>query len=200
MTGLLNHTDDSLLRLATAGREDAFVELYRRKQGQIYKFALHMSGSAPVAEEVTQEVFMSLIRNADGFDAERGSLTGYLYGIARNHVLRALERDRAYVAMEDDVVVVSTAETPLGDLTRTETIESVRQAVLCLPGNYREVVVLCELQDVSYGETAEILGCAIGTVRSRLHRGRALLLAKLRPAQDVEETDAATVKSARCFA
>jgi RNA polymerase sigma-70 factor (ECF subfamily) len=94
----------------------------------------------------------------------------------------------------------STEMCPLEDLTRAETIESVRKAVLSLPPKYREVVVLCELQDVSYGETAEILGCAIGTVRSRLHRARALLLAKLRPATNVEETGSATVKSARCFA
>jgi len=89
---------------------------------------------------------------------------------------------------------------PLDDLTRAETIESVRRAVLSLPSKYREVVVLCELQDISYGETAEILGCAIGTVRSRLHRARALLLAKLRPAAEAEEQNSATVKSARCFA
>jgi RNA polymerase sigma-70 factor (ECF subfamily) len=89
---------------------------------------------------------------------------------------------------------------PLEDLTRAETIESVRKAVLSLPAKYREVVVLCELQDVSYVETAEILGCAIGTVRSRLHRARALLLAKLRPVGEFEEAGSATVKSARCFA
>jgi RNA polymerase sigma-70 factor (ECF subfamily) len=89
---------------------------------------------------------------------------------------------------------------PLEDLTRAETIESVRKAVLSLPPKYREVVVLCELQDLSYVETAEILDCAIGTIRSRLHRARALLLEKLRPAAEVEETGAATVKSARCFA
>ena len=87
----------------------------------------------------------------------------------------------------------------LEDLTRAETIEAVRKAILSLPAKYREVVVLCELQDVSYEETAEILGCAIGTVRSRLHRARALLFAKLRPA-DVEDADSATAKSARCFA
>ena len=182
MTGLLNHTDDSLLRLASDGREDAFVELYRRRQGQIYKFALHMCGSAPVAEEVTQEVFMSVIRNANGFDPGRGSVAAYLYGIARNHVLRALERDRAYVPMEDDVVVISGAETPLGDLTRTETIESVRQAVLSLPGNYREVVVLCDLQEMNYAEAAAMLDVPVGTVRSRLSRARAMLVEKLRTA------------------
>lgn len=179
MTGFLNQTDDSLLRLATGGQEDAFVELYRRRQTQIYKFALHMSGSAAVAEEVTQEVFMSLIRNANGFDAARGSLAGYLYGIARNHVLRMLERDRPYVAIEDDTPV-STGETPLGDLTRSETIESVRQAVLSLPPNYREAVVLCDLQEISYADAAGLLDVPVGTVRSRLSRGRAMLVDKLR--------------------
>jgi len=179
MTSFLNHTDDSLLRLATDGQEEAFVELYRRRQTQIYKFALHMSGSAIVAEEVTQEVFMSLIRNAAGFDAARGPLAGYLYGIARKQVLRMLERDRAYVAIEDDFVA-STAETPLGDLTRSEAIESVRQAVLNLPPNYREVVVLCDLQEISYAEAAGLLDVPVGTIRSRLSRGRAMLADKLR--------------------
>jgi RNA polymerase sigma-70 factor (ECF subfamily) len=89
---------------------------------------------------------------------------------------------------------------PLDDLVQAETIELVRKAVLSLPAKYREVVVLCELQDVSYGEAAEVLGCAIGTVRSRLHRARALLLAKLRPAEQLEDPASATLKSARCFA
>ena len=103
---------------------------------------------------------------------------------------------------EDDIPMLQASGDlcPLEDLTRAETIESVRKAVLSLPAKYREVVVLCELQDVSYGETAEILGCAIGTVRSRLHRARALLLAKLRPVGEFEEASSATVKSARCFA
>ncbi len=89
---------------------------------------------------------------------------------------------------------------PLDDLTRAETIETVRRAILSLPERYREVVVLCELQEMSYGETAEILGCALGTVRSRLHRARALLLAKLRPEQESEDASSASVKSERCFA
>jgi RNA polymerase sigma-70 factor (ECF subfamily) len=180
MTGFPDQTDDSLLRLATAGHEEAFVELYRRRQMQIYKFALHMSGSSAVAEEVTQEVFMSLIRSAEGFDAGRGSLAAYLYGIARNHVRRMLERDRAYVAMEEGDTVASNDETPLGDLTRSETIESVRQAVLSLPPNYRETVVLCDLQELSYADAAGLLHVPVGTVRSRLSRGRAMLVDKLR--------------------
>ena len=66
------------------------------------------------------------------------------------------------------------------DPVRNETIGRVRQAVLSLPANYREVVVLCDLQEMSYEEAAAALRCAIGTVRSRLHRGRSLLMEKLR--------------------
>ena len=89
---------------------------------------------------------------------------------------------------------------PLEDLTKAEMIDNVRRAVLSLPERYREVVVLCELQELSYGETAEILGCAIGTVRSRLHRARGLLLAKLRPNKEAEMLSSAAAESARCFA
>ncbi len=185
MTRFSNQSDGSLLHLAATGDEEAFVELYHRRQAPVYRFALHMSGSASMAEEVTQEVFMTLIRNTAGFDASRGPLAAYLYGIARNHVLRSIERDRPYVAIDNDTVL-TTGETPLGDLTRTEAIESVRQAVLSLPASYREAVVLCDLQEMSYADAAGVMAVPVGTVRSRLNRGRALLVEKLR------------VSSARC--
>lgn len=198
--------DSELLQLMLAGDEEAFALLYRRRQSGIYRFALQMSGSKSIAEDVTQEVFLFLMREGHVFDPAKGALSAFLFGVARNHVLRRLRVEHLLAPLGDDsddeatFSQPSTDMCPLEDLTRAETIESVRKAVLSLPAKYREVVVLCELQDVSYGETAEILGCAIGTVRSRLHRARALLLAKLRPANDVEETGSATVKSARCFA
>jgi RNA polymerase sigma-70 factor, ECF subfamily len=198
--------DNDLLRLMLAGDEDAFSALYRRRQGSVYRFALQMSGSRWIAEDVTQEVFLFLMREGHVFDDSKGTVGAFLLGVARVHVRRRLRAEHRLEPLGDDsddddlFTQPATDVCPLEDLTRAETIESVRKAVLSLPPKYREVVVLCELQDVSYGETAEILGCAIGTVRSRLHRGRALLLAKLRPAADLEETDAATVKSTRCFA
>jgi len=198
--------DCELLRSMLAGDEEALTVLYRRRQGAIYRFALQMSGSKTIAEDVTQEVFLFLMREGHLFDPARGSVSAFLFGVARNHVLRRLRVEQHLAPIgdefDDDVpsLHASTEICPLDDLTRAETIESVRKAVLSLPSKYREVVVLCELQDISYGETAEILGCAIGTVRSRLHRARALLLAKLRPASEIEEADSATVKSARCFA
>lgn len=198
--------DFELLRSMLAGDEEALALLYRRRQGGIYRFALQMSGSKTIAEDVTQEVFLFLMRDGHSFDPAKGSVSAFLLGVARNYVLRRLRVEHQLAPLEDEFdddvphPHASSDICPLEDLTRAETIESVRKAVLSLPSKYREVVVLCELQDISYGETAEILGCAIGTVRSRLHRARALLLTKLRPAAESEELDSATVKSARCFA
>jgi len=176
--------DIDLLQRALAGDEESFTALYRRRQGSVYRFALQMSGRSSVAEEVTQEVFLAMIREAGRFDPGRGSLMAYLYGIARNHVLRCLERDRLYVSMADEPDGESAQwtakEDTLGDLTRGETIESVRQAVLSLPANFREVVVLCDLHEMSYADAAAALDCAVGTVRSRLHRARGMLLEKMK--------------------
>jgi RNA polymerase sigma-70 factor (ECF subfamily) len=199
-------SDHELLRSMLAGDEEALALLYRRRQGGVYRFALQMSGSKGIAEDVTQEVFLFLMREGQVFDPARGSVSAFLFGVARNHVLRRLRVEHALAPLGDEgdddfpALHASADLCPLEDLTRAETIESVRKAVLSLPPKYREVVVLCELQDISYGETAEILGCAIGTVRSRLHRARALLLAKLKPVVEVEDATAATVKPARCFA
>jgi RNA polymerase sigma-70 factor (ECF subfamily) len=201
-----NSSDSELLQAMRAGDEASLAELYRRRQPGIYRFALQMCGSQELAEDITQEVFMVLMREAHTFDPARGSLSAFLMGIARHHVLRRLQRERFYVSMNESSDTYSlsnqllvTAVSPLDEMSRTEAIEAVRRAVLALPERYREVVVLCDLQEMSYGETAEILGCAIGTVRSRLHRARALLLRKLRPAREQDAASAA-VKSTRCFA
>ncbi|HEY6403914.1 MAG TPA: RNA polymerase sigma factor [Blastocatellia bacterium] len=186
-------SDDELLALLRAGDEGAFLTLYHRRQGGIYRFALRMSGSETVAEDVTQEVFMTLAQGNDNYDSSRGSFSAYLYGVARNQALRRLEKDRflspIYEYEEEEGRESPTPESlmtlnnPLGDLTRKEMIASVRQAVLALPAHYREVVVLCDLHEMSYAEASAALGCAVGTVRSRLSRGRALLVEKLRAYQ-----------------
>ena len=177
-------TDYNLLIRLRKGDELAFVELYRKRQGALYRFALHMSGSASLAEDITQEVFLALLRPECGFDPARGTLSGYLYGIARKLVLRHMERGRADVALETEseeaaFPELSVDEDVLARLTHREGIEALRRAVVTLPRRYREVVVLCDLEEVDYAEAAVILACPIGTVRSRLHRARALLLDKL---------------------
>ena len=177
-------TDDELLALMRSGHEQGFVALYRRRQGAIYRFALQMSGSPAVAEDITQEVFLTLIRDGCGFDPQRGTLSGYLFGIARKLVLRHLERGRSDVALDAEGESsawpeLAVNDDPLADLTHREGVAALRRAVSALPRRYREVVVLCDLEEVDYADAARILGCPIGTVRSRLHRARALLLEKL---------------------
>jgi RNA polymerase sigma-70 factor (ECF subfamily) len=194
-------SDDELLALLRAGDEGAFLTLYHRRQGGVYRFALRMSGSEAVAEDVTQEVFMMLARGDDHYDSSRGSFSAYLFGAARNQVLRRLEKDRFLSPIYEDEEAGASAppgnlitfDDPLRDLTRKETITSVRQAVLALPAHYREVVVLCDLQEMSYADASVALGCPVGTIRSRLSRARALLVEKLRACQEVETGQAGAV-------
>jgi RNA polymerase sigma-70 factor, ECF subfamily len=178
-------SDGDLLRLISNGDEGAFLAFYRRHQGPVYRFALRMSGKTEIADEVTQDVFMAVMGSAKQYDAKRGSAPAYLIGVARNFVLRCLERERHYITLLDDPESEhagrhSGEQDVLTGLTRDERIESLRKAVLTLPPAYREAVVLCDLHEMDYAEAAGVLGCAIGTIRSRLHRARALLLEKMR--------------------
>src|ERR1041384_2939559 len=189
MSASLQNTDEELLRLALAGDEAAFTLLYRRRQGAVYRFAWQMCGSESVAEDVTQEVFMVLVREGGRFDPARGTLAAYLYGIARRQV-----KERAFVELTSDEENATdehlvAPHDPLGELTRRETVEAVRQAVLALPAHYREVVVLCELHELSYAEAAEVLACALGTVRSRLARARMMLGERLRSLHSSNSTE-----------
>ncbi len=178
-------SDHDLLKRMLAGEEDAFTALYRRRQAAVYRFALQMTGNVVIAEDVTQEVFMELIEHGQRFDPSRGALASFLYGVARNMVLRRIEKDRAptresaHETGRDPIEECAGEEDVLADLTRRETIEQVRRAVLSLPPVYREAVVLCDLQDVSYEDAAQALDCPVGTVRSRLNRGRSMLAQKL---------------------
>jgi RNA polymerase sigma-70 factor (ECF subfamily) len=204
MAGLTEIRDEQLLRMMQAGDEDAFTTLYRRRQGGIYRFVLGISGSAPLAEDVTQEVFMALIRDHRGYDPSRGSLAAYLLGMARHHALRFLKRDRTYVSMEEgsrdsQELGPLAREDPHSAMSRRETIHSVQRAILSLPAHYREAVVLCDLNEMSYEDAASVLGCSVGTVRSRLHRGRALLIQKLTGGDKVEAGNEA-IDPNRCLA
>jgi RNA polymerase sigma-70 factor (ECF subfamily) len=183
--------DDVLLRRSAKGDEEAFTELYRRHQAPLYRFALRMSGNVWAAEEIVQDAFMTLIREPKKFDPERGALRSFLYGITRNRVMKHLERaprELLHEELDEDTVgqrgLGFEAMTPAEWAEVRERREQVRAAVLKLPVEFREAVVLCGLEELSYEEAARLLDCPVGTIRSRLHRGRALLLAKLEMLRD----------------
>jgi RNA polymerase sigma-70 factor (ECF subfamily) len=172
----------------TAGDEEAFAGLYRRYQRRVFRFALLMSGCPAAADDVTQEVFLALLRESNQYDPSRGALLTYLYGIARKQVLRAVERNRTLTQLANEadegepapIRHLISQENPLSELTRSEVAAAVRQAVLALPARYREVIVLCDFEEMSYAEAADALDCSVGTISSRLNRARALLARRLR--------------------
>jgi RNA polymerase sigma-70 factor (ECF subfamily) len=174
-------SDVDLMRRTAAGDRGAFETLYRTHQATVYRFARLMTGSTTIAEDVVQEVFLALMRDASRYDPARASLTTYLYGSARHHTRRRLLRDRLLVRLDDqaDLCLSSSSATVADELIRQRDVQHLRRAIVRLPARYREVIVLCDLQDVSYADAAQALGCAIGTVRSRLHRARHLLADKL---------------------
>ena len=199
-------SDEVMVELLRRGDEEAFSSVYKQHQARLYRFAYHMSSSHSIAEETIQETFLTLIRQPDRFDPARGSLSAFLFGIARNHVLRALERDRRFEPLDaepaangangsggsaahDRAIEGEDSVGALAHLERHERIESVRRAVLSLPTVYREVVVLCDLEQRSYADAAARLECPVGTVRSRLNRARGLLLAKLGTSHDTLENE-----------
>jgi RNA polymerase sigma-70 factor (ECF subfamily) len=184
--------DDVLLRRAAKGDEEAFALLYRRHQAALYRFALRMTGNTWAAEEIVQDVFMTLMRVPKKYDSTRGTLGGFLYGIARNRVMKHLERLPREISLEEknedgsgSGIVLQDTSTPATQAEKRERADHVRAAVLDLPPDFREAVVLCELEELSYEEAAQTVGCPIGTIRSRLHRGRALLMARLEMLRDL---------------
>ncbi len=191
--------------------EQAFLDLYDCHRLNVYRFLMHMTGSVAVAEDLTQGVFVAIL-DAIGsgtigqFDPGKGTLEGYLLGIARNLAREEHRKTHRLVALE------SVFETPEWNrlldrfcresqtqdaetlLAAQADLKLLYSAILDLPHPYRETVVLCSLQEKSYQDAAAILQCSAGTVASRLHRAKALLAAKMqRPA--VNEVNASATRT-----
>jgi RNA polymerase sigma-70 factor (ECF subfamily) len=175
---LTQQTDEELFRLMKKGNRQAFAELYERREPTLYRYALHMTGSTASAEEVAQEVFVQLMAANTRFDETRGSLEGWMYGVARN-LVRVLRRKGAGAVPGEPVEQVF-EHNILGSLIDSETVAALHAAIRELPDGYREAVVLCDLEERNYDEAARLTGCPVGTIRSRLHRARGLLAAKLK--------------------
>jgi RNA polymerase sigma-70 factor (ECF subfamily) len=190
MTIATDTPDSELLRQARSGKAQAFNTLYRRHQGPLYRYALLRCGSPDTAADIVQEAFMGLLTGKLQFDPLRGQLQHFLFGVARNLALRhapARERLLPVPDDEDDAEpeLASDEAEPLARLLENETAEEVRRALSQLAPHYRDVVILYEIHDLSYLEIANVCQVDIGTVRSRLSRGRAALakrLAAWRPA------------------
>ena len=181
--------DAGLIALARRGDAVAFSRLFAGFERPIFRYAAHMCGR-DAADDIVQETFLAVLKSPSaslgasrGYDPQKGSVGNYLFGIARHCVLKRLSnREIATFELDEDSerrACSDESPTVLDSLSREETIQAVRAAIASLPAAYREAVVLCELQEMSYADAASVAQCPVGTVRSRLHRAKALLTAKL---------------------
>lgn len=198
MTSTTEQLDTELLRQVHAGQAEAFTALYRRHQGPLYRYALLRCGSGDAAADIVQEAFMGLLTGRLGYDPLRGQLQHFLFGVARNLALKLDEARQRHPRLpeplddegEPDLDAASDAAGPLARLLGNEVAEEVRRALSLLPPHYRDPVILYELHDLSYQEIATVCQVDIGTVRSRLARGRAALAKRLQALQGAPSNDA----------
>jgi RNA polymerase sigma-70 factor, ECF subfamily len=186
-------TDAQLVEHLKRKDEGAFLALYDRHRLAVYRFLMHMTGSIAAAEDLTQEVFIRILdamsTGAIGqFDSNKGTLEGYLLGIARNLAREEHRKTHRWVPLDNILAFAEENQPPEREgniwdaaqrLIEHSELTLLYRAILGLPDHYREVVVLCSLQEKSYQEAAVILRCSEGTIASRMNRAKALLSAKL---------------------
>jgi RNA polymerase sigma-70 factor (ECF subfamily) len=169
--------DRDLLKRFRAGDRDAFTELYRTHHKPVFRFALLMTGDDVKAAEATQDVFVWLIHHPDDFDPARGELAGFLVGVVRKQLQRRYSEEQRWVPFDESAAGSVSPQTDSAH--GADDVIRLRTAIAALPERYRAVVVLCDLEEKTYEQAASVVECAVGTVRSRLHRARALLARKL---------------------
>ena len=205
MQNLEEGSDAALLKRALAGEEPAFLTLYERLKAGIFRYAFYMTGSRSAADEVTQEVFLTLLKEGGSYREKRGEVGAFVFGIARNLVRRIERRERVYEPLPEEDVQDIPAGNFIEDraglanqMVRSQVTARVRAAIASLPDHYRQAVVLCDLCELPYEEAAGRLGCAVGTVRSRLNRAHRLLAQKLEPLRS-RRTDIETTGTEGCL-
>ncbi|HEX8138637.1 MAG TPA: sigma-70 family RNA polymerase sigma factor [Pyrinomonadaceae bacterium] len=177
-------TDEGLLKSASGGDEAAFMVLYQRHADAVFRFAYRLTGSVSVAEDVTHDCFLSLIRSPARFDPARAvTLRTYLYAAARNLSLKHLRPSGSSVGLDEltEEPAGPEASQPLRQLLDEELSAEVRRAVESLPPLQREALILFEYEELTLAEVALVVGVETGVVKSRLHRARRNLRQLLAP-------------------
>ena len=171
--------DAELLARARRGDQGAFTALFAKHQRGIFRYACHMCGR-DAGDDIVQDTFLAVLREPARFDAARGSVAAYLLGIARHRVLKRMSLRAEDLALDDaGTSALAIQPTVLDDMSRERAAAALREAIASLPPAFREAIVLCDIEEMDYSVAALVMQCPIGTVRSRVHRGRALLSIKL---------------------
>lgn len=173
-------TDGQLLDQSLAGDPDAFRVLVERYQGQLIGYLTRMVGCPLKAEDFAQEAFLRIYSHAHRYQ-EQGRFQSYLYRTAGNLVRSAARKQKTREALS--IMIPAASESAPAEqhrrVQRQELAEEIRQAVARLPLRFREPLVLYEVEEWPYRQIAEHLDCRPGTVKSRIHRARAMVRSAL---------------------
>ena len=172
----MSEPEEDLIARSRDGDVDAFNQIVDMYQRPLYNMALRMLGDAHAAEDATQDAFFSAFRNIGRFKG--GNLKSWLFTIAANacrDVLRSRNVRRTESLDAEDVTIdpPSSTESPEDYAVRREMGQSIQQGLASIPHDQRLAVVLIDVQGFGYEEAAEVIGISVGTVKSRLSRGRA---------------------------
>jgi RNA polymerase sigma-70 factor (ECF subfamily) len=170
---VLHQLDEVLLKKASQGDKTAFVTLYQRYRNRIFSFVYRMLGSIEQAEDITQDCFLSLIKNPSRFDPNKASFITYIYSIARNLSLKCLNSYDLELSVPDfEEESYFSPALELEKILNKELSLAIERAFSSLPPNQKEALILAEYEELSLAEIAMITATNIGIVKSRLHRGR----------------------------
>jgi RNA polymerase sigma factor (sigma-70 family) len=181
----LKHDSDDAEHMArlAAGDPGALRNLYERHGRALLRFSSAMCRSRQAAEDLVHDTFVALLREPGQFDPAQGSVFAYLCGVLRHLVGRYYRQQKRWVALDagDETALTHDGQYagPADEIARSQVTAAFRRALLELPLQHREVIALCDLEELPYQTVAAILDCPVGTVRSRLHRARALLTLRL---------------------
>jgi RNA polymerase sigma-70 factor (ECF subfamily) len=178
----LSDIDIQLLEGCRRGEEAAWRELVARHTRKVFALAYRFTGRGDEAEDLTQEIFVKLYQSLDRYEGSTGSFPGWLMAVARNHAIDHYRRRREeHKRRVDEPLLLETApaaeDGPFKTLEREERARLVHRGLRSLPLELREPLILFDLQGIPYEEVASTLGVPLGTVKSRINRGR-LELAK----------------------
>jgi len=174
MRQLLDH---ECIALFQRGDREAFAELVRRYQNRVYRFLLRLTGCREEALELTQDTMLKAFRGLADWRPDATFAT-WLFRIANNAAMDRLRRRKVveYVPIEEHMDFPDPGTGPEGELQRTQRYRALESALQRLPEDYRQVLLLREVEEFSYAEIGEALGLQVGTVKSRISRARQALL------------------------
>ena len=185
--------EDMLVERFRLGERQAFDELYELYKARIYNYVKKMIGNAETAKELTQEVFVNVFMNIENYKA-KGFFKAWIYTIAANLCRNEWKRQshRNEVSLSEPVIKEESAGVALEDLlgsdkfspeqaaSNAELTEAITAILGSLPPKYREAMVLCVMEGLSYEEAARVLGTNVKTVSSRLARAREIFIKRIK--------------------